>query len=174
MERLDPKMKKLMQKLGDSSLNSTEKAAVEEEIKRREERLAGVYHQVAVKFAELHDTPVRMKEKGTIKEIVSWKGARRFLYWRLRRKLLETQLSRQIINGVKLENIKMTRTIPLFLAGTAVGHSQRSAMIRRWFTEDHRLAQTFAKTLLSNILTATRDISGRLRSGRWWTGWRGS
>ena len=100
MERLDPKMKNLMQKLGDPSLNSGEKAAVEEEIKRREEKLAGVYHQVAVKFAELHDTPVRMKEKGTIKEIVSWKGARRFLYWRLRRKLLETQLSKQIINGL--------------------------------------------------------------------------
>ena len=25
------------------------------------------------------------------------------------------------------------------IAGAAVGHSQRSAMIRRWFTEDHRL-----------------------------------
>ena len=99
MERLDPKMKKLMQKMGDSSLNSAEKAAVEEEMKRREEKLAGVYHQVAVKFAELHDTPVRMKEKGTIKEIVSWRGARRFLYWRLRRKLLETRLSKQIIQG---------------------------------------------------------------------------
>ena len=105
MERLDPKMKKLMEKLGDSNLSNTEKAAIEEEMKRREEKLAGVYHQVAVKFAELHDTPVRMKEKGTIKEIVSWRGARRFLYWRLRRKLLETELSSQIIDGTERNKI---------------------------------------------------------------------
>ena len=153
MERLDPKMKKLMQKLGDSSLSSAEKAGVEEEMKRREEKLAGVYHQVAVKFAELHDTPVRMKEKGTIKEIVSWKGARRFLYWRLRRKLLETQLSKQIINGLYKEEEGKDDDNNSIIAGAAVGHSQRSAMIRRWFTEDHRLVgkitnrSTFNKTL---------------------------
>merc|ERR1712020_730191 len=100
MERLDPKMKKLVEKLSDTSISNSEKTNIEAEMKLREEQLAGVYHQVAVKFAELHDTPVRMKEKGTIKEIVSWRGARRFLYWRLRRKLLETELSSQIINGV--------------------------------------------------------------------------
>ena len=31
--------------------------------------------------------------------------------------------------------------IQLLTAGAAVGHSQRSAMIRRWFNEDYRLAQ---------------------------------
>ena len=122
MERLDPKMKKLMERLGDSSISNTEKATVEEEMKRREEQLAGVYHQVAVKFAELHDTPVRMKDKGTIRDIVSWRSARRYLYWRLRRKLLETQLSNQIIAAS---------------GSTSVGHNQRSAMIRRWFSEDN-------------------------------------
>ena len=40
-----------------------------------------------------------------------------------------------------MNNIKMIMTISLFIAGAGVGHSQRSAMIRRWFTEDHRLAQ---------------------------------
>ena len=122
MERLDPKMKKLMEKLNDPSATNAEKATIEAEIKRREEQLAGVYHQVAVKFAELHDTPVRMKDKGTIRDIVSWKSARRYLYWRLRRKLLETELSNQIVAAS---------------GSTNVGHSQRSAMIRRWFTEDN-------------------------------------
>ena len=28
--------------------------------------LSSIYHQVAVQFAELHDTPGRMKEKGVI------------------------------------------------------------------------------------------------------------
>ena len=49
---------------------------------------------------------------------------------------------------MKMKNIKMIITIPLFIAGAVVGHSQRSAMIRRWFTEDHRLAKLlFAKKL---------------------------
>merc|ERR1719445_2164456 len=120
MERLDPRMSQLAEELNKSTPGTPEHASLEQRVRVREEQLAGVYHQVAVKFAELHDTPVRMKERGTIKEIVSWRGARRFLYWRLRRKILETELSSQIID-----------------AGAAVGHNQRSAMIRRWFTEDH-------------------------------------
>jgi len=63
-----------------------------------------------------------MKDKGTIRDIVSWRSARRYLYWRLRRKLLETQLSNQIIAAS---------------GSTSVGHQQRSAMIRRWFSEDN-------------------------------------
>ena len=42
--------------------------------------------QVAVQFAELHDTPTRMKEKGCLREIVPWGGARKYFYWRLRRR----------------------------------------------------------------------------------------
>jgi hypothetical protein len=40
--------------------------------------------QIAVHFAELHDTPVRMKERGGVREIVPWRQSRRFFYWRLR------------------------------------------------------------------------------------------
>jgi len=63
MERLDPVIKELMEEMGKSGVGATEKALLEERLKRREEQLAGVYHQVAVHFAELHDTPARMKEK---------------------------------------------------------------------------------------------------------------
>ena len=55
--------------------------------------LAGVYHQIAVQFAELHDTPVRMKEKGGVKAIVPWTASRRFIYWRLSRKMREIKMS---------------------------------------------------------------------------------
>merc|ERR1719493_22870 len=114
MERLDPTMKKLVGELADSGTTNEVKARLEQDIKRREEQLAGVYHQVAVQFAELHDTPVRMKEKGTIKDVVSWKEARRFFYWRMRRKLLETDLSNQIVAAS---------------GATPVGYNQRNAMI---------------------------------------------
>ena len=104
MERLDPVVKELMEEMGKSGVGATEKALLEERLKRREEQLAGVYHQVltftsfsvslfksqvAVHFAELHDTPARMMEKGCLREIVPWTEARRYFYWRLRRRLLE-------------------------------------------------------------------------------------
>ena len=43
---------------------------LEKQIKRRERLLFGVYQQVAVHFADLHDTPGRMKAKGVIKKQV--------------------------------------------------------------------------------------------------------
>ena len=45
--------------------------------------------QVAIQFADLHDTAGRMKEKGVIRAIVEWSNARRYLGARLRRRMLE-------------------------------------------------------------------------------------
>jgi len=122
MERLDPVMQKMVVELGNTSLSEVDKAGLEQRMKRREEQLAGVYHQVAVKFAELHDTPVRMKEKGCIRDIIPWAGARRFFYWRMRRRLLEVRIERQIVSASGARKVE---------------HSQRVAMARRWFAEDH-------------------------------------
>ena len=47
-------------------LSTSELKACQEELITREELLSSIYHQVAVQFAELHDTPGRMKEKGVI------------------------------------------------------------------------------------------------------------
>ena len=43
-----------------------ERKQVEEDLKKREEELTPLYHQVAVMFADLHDTPWRMQDKGCI------------------------------------------------------------------------------------------------------------
>ena len=48
MERLDPVIKELMEEMGKSGVGATEKALLEERLKRREEQLAGVYHQVCL------------------------------------------------------------------------------------------------------------------------------
>ena len=45
-----------------------------------------------MQFADLHDTPARMTEKGVIRGVVPWEDARTVLYWRLRRRILESQL----------------------------------------------------------------------------------
>jgi acetyl-CoA carboxylase/biotin carboxylase 1 len=82
MSRLDPEYQSLLEK----SLSDLE---IESQLKEREERLKPVFEQIATTFAELHDTPGRMKAKEVIKEIVEWKTSRKFFYWKLKRRLNE-------------------------------------------------------------------------------------
>jgi len=51
--------------------------------------LIPLYHQVALAFVGLHDTPGRMHRKGVIQGVVPWRSSRKFFYWRLRRRQLE-------------------------------------------------------------------------------------
>ena len=57
-----------------------------------EEELSCVYRQIAVKYADLHDTTLRMEAKGVIKGAVEVAHARQFFYHRLVRKLREERL----------------------------------------------------------------------------------
>jgi hypothetical protein len=65
---LDPELIQLRTDL----LNLTDpkaetKFAIEKKIIEREQLLKPMYHQIAVHFADLHDTPERMHDKGVIK-----------------------------------------------------------------------------------------------------------
>lgn len=51
---------------GTPELSEAQRKQLEKQLKAREELLLPVYHQVAVRFADLHDTPGRMQEKGVI------------------------------------------------------------------------------------------------------------
>lgn len=57
--------------LGTPELSVSERKELETELKEREEFLLPIYHQVAVQFADLHDTPGRMQEKGVITVSIS-------------------------------------------------------------------------------------------------------
>lgn len=104
IHRLDPVVQKL--KAQDDK----------EAIKERVAKLLPVYHQVAVQFAEMHDKPSRMGEKGTIRGIVPWKHARGFFVQRLRRRLAEEALVRHIES-----------------ADQTIARSQSLSMLRDWF-----------------------------------------
>lgn len=84
IHRLDP----LVQKL--KGLNDEQGAA------DRIEKLLPVYRQVAVQFAEMHDKPTRMGEKGVMRGVVPWKHARSFFVQRLKRRLTEEVLTKHI------------------------------------------------------------------------------
>lgn len=69
---------------------------LQQQIKARQRALLPVYKQIAIKFAELHDTPRRMQAKGVIRAIVPWRQSRAFFHKRLVRRLAEEDLVKQV------------------------------------------------------------------------------
>uniref|UniRef100_A0AAR5PDP7 Acetyl-CoA carboxylase n=1 Tax=Dendroctonus ponderosae TaxID=77166 RepID=A0AAR5PDP7_DENPD len=141
MHRLDPVLKDLDEKLKafqatqpvrerSSSITPVqpvperekpkELQELETQIKDRENVLCPMYHQVSIHFADLHDTPERMLEKGAISDIIAWKGARHHFFWRLRRLLLQDSVIKALLE-----------------AQPEIGVGQGESMLRRWFVEDN-------------------------------------
>jgi acetyl-CoA carboxylase/biotin carboxylase 1 len=107
MHKIDPVILKLKQEgagPGDAA------------IKARETVLMPVYHQVALAFAQMHDTPQRMMAKGVLRGVVPWIKSRAFFSARLRRRMAEESL----LCHIKAADSEVSR-------GNAV------SMLRSWF-----------------------------------------
>uniref|UniRef100_A0A8C0XE11 acetyl-CoA carboxylase n=1 Tax=Castor canadensis TaxID=51338 RepID=A0A8C0XE11_CASCN len=126
MRRTDPACRKLVEQLGMSQLPEQDRKDLEGRLKAREELLLPIYHQVAVQFADLHDTPGRMLEKGVISDVLEWRTARAFLYWRLRRRLLEDQVKQEVLR-----------------ASAELSHDHVQSMLRRWFVESEGAVKAY-------------------------------
>ena len=66
-------------------------------IAAREAKLAPLYQQVAVEFADLHDRAGRMKAKGVIRDVVAWEGARSYFYARAARRLAVDAVAKAMV-----------------------------------------------------------------------------
>ncbi|KFM26391.1 Acetyl-CoA carboxylase [Auxenochlorella protothecoides] len=87
MHRLDSKLAEIKKEGGTKAAGA---------VKAREAELLPVYKQVAEQFAQMHDGPVRMLAKGVIRGIVPWASSRAFFAARLRRRLAQESLVRQV------------------------------------------------------------------------------
>ncbi|XP_034186409.1 acetyl-CoA carboxylase isoform X5 [Osmia lignaria lignaria] len=125
MHRIDGVIQKLKEKLPTAN-SPEERTEIEAQIRKRELNLEPMYHQVAIHFADLHDTPERMFEKNAIHDIVPWRRARRSLYWRLRRRLLEDEIREEILSTQRSLDVR-----------------QIGAMLRRWFIEDKGTTESY-------------------------------
>lgn len=103
MTRVDDVYRKLKEKLQADAdkirvLSAEERAEAKTAVEKREKELLPMYYQVALHFADLHDTAGRMKEKGVIRQVVEWRNARRVFHKRLLRRLEEETLLKQILH----------------------------------------------------------------------------
>ena len=123
MGRLDEELRRMREELksAEDGGAATDVAAQRQRAKEREKQLLPVYTQVASKFAELHDTSYRMQAKGVIKKVVEWRNCRAFFCRRLRRRVAEAELVREVVReGGGEEEI-------------SVGEAKE--MIKKWFLE---------------------------------------
>ncbi|KAF2803362.1 uncharacterized protein BDZ99DRAFT_576252 [Mytilinidion resinicola] len=96
MARLDPTYGDLKRKLNNAATPQAELASIKAKMTEREQLLLPVYAQVSLQFADLHDRAGRMHAKGTIRSALRWQNARRFFYWRLRRRLNEEYILKRV------------------------------------------------------------------------------
>ncbi|OOF92423.1 hypothetical protein ASPCADRAFT_8702 [Aspergillus carbonarius ITEM 5010] len=99
MARLDATYGELRRSLEDTSLSKDQLSDIKAKMAAREEQLLPVYLQIALQFADLHDRAGRMQAKNTIRQPLTWKNARRFFYWRLRRRLSEELIVKRMVTA---------------------------------------------------------------------------
>ncbi|KAH9883510.1 ClpP/crotonase-like domain-containing protein [Xylariomycetidae sp. FL2044] len=97
MARLDPTYAALKKQAADTSLSKEQHEEIKSKMTTREKQLLPIYAQISIQFADLHDRAGRMKAKGTIREAIEWKNARRFFYWRVRRRLNEEYILKRMV-----------------------------------------------------------------------------
>ena len=81
------------------------------------------YHSLALEFAELHDRPEATHQRGCLSGVVELRNARKFLYHRLRRLLLQQQ-------ATKLIDCEVEES----------GSGSKVAILERIFIQEHGLS----------------------------------
>ena len=171
MARLDPTYGGLKKQAADPKLSKEELEEVKSKMVAREKQLLPIYAQISLQFADLHDRSGRMKAKGTIRDAIEWKDARRFFYWRVHRRLSEEQYLKRMAaasgsSPADVENRKQhLRTLA---AWTGIPDFERNdRAVATWYEEhdatvsekiDHIKAQAVAARM-ADLLSNDKDAA---------------
>jgi len=137
MARLDPTISALKQQLADTTLDATKQADIKAKLTQREQLLLPVYNQISLQFADLHDRAGRMEAKGTIRFPLKWANARRFFYWRLRRRLNEEYLLKHLKSASPEEYSSRATLLETLSAWSGVAaFAKDDKAVAEWYEEN--------------------------------------
>ena len=138
MARLDPEYGQLRRQLADTSLSKEQMNEVKAKATAREQLLLPVYMQVSLQFADLHDRAGRMKAKNTIRQELQWREARRFFYWRVRRRVNEEYILKRILSSGKHPLVNRAHALQTLAAWTGIPNFETADReVSMWY-EDNR------------------------------------
>ncbi|KAH3903567.1 acetyl-CoA carboxylase ACC1 SCDLUD_001209 [Saccharomycodes ludwigii] len=161
MYRLDDKYKELKDKLADSSLNAEEHKTISTALAQREKWLLPIYHQITVQFADLHDRSDRMLAKHVIREALKWTNARRYFFWRLRRKLNEEYLCRRLQSELpSASRLELLARIRSWYPASV--NQQDDRQVTNWVEENYQLLDEKLKSI--KVEAIAQNLAKSLRS----------
>ena len=104
----------------------------------KEKGLLPAYKQAALHFMDLHDVPERMLAKEVLQAVVPWEKSRQFFYWRLKARLMEERLFKEMASA----DPTLSRTACRALLAGWQGRRPGAGMMRSGSTgafEDYQL-----------------------------------
>ncbi|KAL1606439.1 acetyl-coenzyme-A carboxylase [Paraconiothyrium brasiliense] len=149
MARNDPTYGALKRKLNDPATPRDQLQSIKAEMTEREQLLLPVYSQIALQFADLHDRAGRMEAKGVIRSALRWQNARRFFYWRLRRRLNEEYILKKLAtaaapssadhSSAKLDITTRAKGLEMLKAWSAIPKFDQDDMsVAVWYEENRK------------------------------------
>ena len=143
MARLDGPYGELKAQLADKSITPEKQAEIKAKMSERESLLLPVYSQVSLQFADLHDRAGRMQAKDTIRHPLIWKNARRFFYWRLRRRLNEDSLIKKMANSSLKDPKSRSTSLRNLRAWSGIQEFDKDdRAVATWYEENRKNVQS--------------------------------
>ena len=150
MARLDPTYAELKASLNNKNLSPDEQSDIKVKCTERETLLLPVYSQIALQFADLHDRAGRMKAKDTIRMPLQWKEARRFFYWRVRRRLNEESLIKKMASSSAKDPATRASSVSRLQAWTNIqDFDTNDRAVATWYEENRKSVHTKLEGLKS-------------------------
>ncbi|GIZ45206.1 hypothetical protein CKM354_000838600 [Cercospora kikuchii] len=163
MARLDPEYAQLKSQIADKSLSAEQQNEIRKKMTEREERLLPVYLQISLQYADLHDRAGRMKAKDTIRMPLVWSEARRFFYWRLRRRLNEEHILKRLASTQAKELFNRANSIKTLESWSGVSnYSTDDQAVAVWFEENRKTVADKIEALRADAIAY--DVASLLRS----------
>jgi acetyl-CoA carboxylase/biotin carboxylase 1 len=162
MARLDPEYGALRKQLADKSLSAEQLTEVKTKATAREQLLLPVYMQVSLQFADLHDRAGRMKAKDVIRQSLQWREARRFFYWRVRRRVNEEYILRRMLSASKNPLSSRARNLETLAAWTGIPNfSHADHDVAMWYEENRKTVHEKVEALKTEGVAF--DVASLLR-----------
>jgi acetyl-CoA carboxylase/biotin carboxylase 1 len=163
MARLDPEYGKLRRQLADTTLGKEQMNEVKAKATAREQLLLPVYLQVSLQFADLHDRAGRMKAKNVIRQELQWREARRFFYWRVRRRVNEEYILKRVLSSSKHPLASRTHALQTLAAWTGIPKFETADReVSIWYEDNRKIVHEKVENMKTEGVAF--DVATLLRS----------
>ena len=147
----------------EKGLSPEKQKEIQAKMHEREQLLLPVYLQISLQYADLHDRAGRMKAKDTIRMPLSWQNARRFFYWRLRRRLNEEYVLKRIAASQSKELVSRSNGLKTLESWSGLpNYSTDDATVAVWFEENRKSIADKIEAMKTDAIAY--DVAALMRS----------